>query len=164
MQPLDYSGVTMQTGNPGLIAGTTTTYTIATAFNYAIRGKSRTKATATNAATPTTDANTAAAFTALTASKGCVFVWMVNAAGTVSVAQGPIFALSGETDCANASFSSSTQWPNIPATACPFGYEVVKVGASGANWTMGSSNQASVANVSIVFEQAMTLPDRPQVL
>lgn len=164
MQPLDYSGITMQTGNPGLVAGTTTTYTIATAFFYAIRGKARTKATATNAATPTTDANTAAAFTALLPNKGCVFVWLVNAAGTVSVAQGPIVPLSGEADGANASFNSGAQWPNIPVTACPFGYTIVKAGASAANWTMGTSNLSGVANVSYAFESVMTLPDRTQIV
>lgn len=163
MDKLALQGMTIQKGNPGLAAGTTTTYSIATAFYYDIQGKSYTKGTATNAATPTTDVNTSAAFTALSASEGCCFVWCVNSSGTVQIAQGPIRSLSGEADGANASFSAGLpDFPSIPDTSCPFGYLIVKAGASASNWTMGSSNLSSVSNVSFSFVSVGTLPPRPQ--
>ena len=164
MQPLDFCGVTMATGHSGLVAGTTTTHTITTAFSYSVRGKSGLKAAASNIAAVTTDANTGVAFLGLTANKGCVFVWCVNLAGTTSIVQGPIIGLSGEADGANATFNGfAPQFGDIPITHCPFGYTVVKVGASGSTWTMGTSNNSSVSNVSIAFVSLLTLTDRAQV-
>jgi hypothetical protein len=157
------AGLTLQLGKPGLVAGTTTTYTIGTAFTYAIRGKAYSKGTATNAATPTTDGNTGAAFVALTVGKGSVFVFGVNAAGTVSAYQGSVEDLTAAADGANASFERAPQLPAIPGTVCPFGYLVVKVGDSGTTWTFGSSNMSGVSNVSYAFQDIVALPDRPQV-
>lgn len=161
MDEFSFRGVTMCTENSGLAAGTTTTYTCAT-FDYGIRGKGYTKTAVTNAATPTLDANTGAAFVALKANEGCNFLFFVNSSQTVSVAQSKIRKLSGEADGANTTFSNGlASYPNIPDDSCPFGEVLVRVGASGSAWTMGASNLSAVSNVAIEFQPLITLSDRP---
>lgn len=159
----DAAGITANFGVPGFVAGTTTTYTIGTAFNFAIKGKAYNKATASNAATPTTDGNTAAAFVQVGLSKGSVFVFGVNSSGTVSAYQGSIESLTADADGANAKFLQAPQFPAIPDGICPFGYLVVKVGASGTAFTLGTSNLAAVSNVSKAFVDISALPSTLQV-
>lgn len=167
MQGFDAGGVTMNFGLPGLTAGTTTTYTIGTAFVHAIKGKSNSKGTASNATTPTTDGNTGAAFTAVPAGSssacyGCVFVWAVNLSDTVTVYQGTITPTTIAADGANTSFIVNPQFPSIPDTVCPFAYTVVRVGSSGAAFTMGSTSLASGSNIYVAHQDIASLPDRLQ--
>ena len=68
-----------------------------------------------SAATPTTDAVTGSAFTALTASKGSVFVFCYDgtsttAATAIKVVQGSVESLTGEADGNNASFVSGPEF------------------------------------------------------
>lgn len=164
MQNLDMRGVTQVTTKAGLTAGTTTTYTTANAVQYAIDGKAYSKSAVTNGATPTTDVNTAAAFTAVGASKGCVFVFGFNAAGAIKVAQGEIVDITTDADGANASFLDYPEFPSLPDDFAAFGYMVTKVGASGTAWTFGSSNLAGPpSNVLHTFADVQTLPVRPQI-
>ncbi len=165
MDQNDARGLTNCTTKAGLAAGTTTTLTIANAVEYAIAGKAYKKSAASNQATPTTDAQTAAAFTAVTASKGCVFVIGLNAAGAISVVQGSVRNLDGATDGANALFTQAPDFPaTLPSDFCPIGYLVTKVGASGSTWTFGSSNLAGPpSNVLHTFVDCQQLPSRPQV-
>lgn len=164
MQNLDNRGITGVSNVAGLAAGTTTTYTTANAVQYAIDGKAYSKAAVTNGATPTTDVNTGAAFNALNASKGCVFVFGFNAAGEIKVAQGPIENLTNEADGANASFEVYPEFPSLPDDFAAFGYCVTKVGASGSAWTFGASNLAGPpSNVLHTFEDVWQLPARPQI-
>jgi len=164
MEEVIIRGLTMCMMKSALAAGTTTTYSTTGTTHFCIDGAAYTVAAATNAATPTTDVNTAAAFTAIAASKGCSFVWGYNAAGAVKVAQGPIVDLSTDADGANAKFTKVPPFPNFPADFCPIAYLITKVGASGAAWTMGSSNLAGPpSNVLHTFQSVAALPSRPQV-
>lgn len=164
MQAKDLKGATFCAGNCGATAGTTTTFTTANAVSVAINGKANSLAALTNSATPTTDANTGAAFVAVGASKGCIFVVGVNASDALKVTQGPIEDLTTEADGANASFIKAPQFPAVPDDVCPIAYIVTKVGASGTAWTFGSSNLAGPpSNVLHTFVSIMTMPDRPQI-
>lgn len=144
----------------GLAAGTTTTTTTANGatFVYCIRGKTYNATGASNGATPTTDINTGAAFTAIAVNKASVFVFGYNAAGALKCAQGTIVDYSDA-----GTFSVAPQFPALPDDFCPIGYELVKVISTGSSWTMGSSNQASQTGITKVFVDCSGLPDRPQV-
>lgn len=169
---MDYLAQTPQTfcaNKPGLTNGTTTTFSFtANPLQYVIKGKFYSKATQTNAATPTTDGNTGAAFLPVpagsaSAAYGCVFVWAYDAAGNVKVYQGQIQATDLAADGANTKFIVAPQFPAIPDTVCPFGYSVVKVGTSGAAFTMGGTSLVSGSNISVTHVDISMLPDRPQV-
>ena len=162
MNPLDIRGATFCAIDHTLAAGTTTTYTTTGVAHYCINGLAYTAAAVTNAATPTTDAN-GNAFTAVAANQGSVFVMGLNAAGAIKVMQGEVTALNGATDGASATFETLPDFPSLPADFCPFGYFIVKVGASGAAWTFGASNLAGPpANTGISATSVMVLPNRPQ--
>lgn len=159
MDILATAPLTLTTSYAGLGAGTTTTYTTANAVNYAIKGIAYTKAAATNAATPTTDATTGAAFVAVTANQGCVFVFGYDASGNIKVSQGGIQALD-----VDGNFYIAPQFPAIPDTVAPFGYLVFKGGATlSGSWTFGSSNLSSVTGATYSFKNLMTMPARPVV-
>ena len=147
------SGFNYTEGKAGLAAGTTTTYTITTAFTAVIEGQKYTKGTAANAATPTTDGNSAKAFTAVPVGKACNFVFAVNSAGTVSVYQGALVNTGEPAD-----------FPALPFTVAPFGYVRASVGTTGAAWTMGSSNLAGPpTGVTFTFRDIGVLPARPTI-
>lgn len=161
----DARGITAATTKATLSAGTTTTITIGADVQYAIGGKAYKYTAASNQATPTTDIVTGSAFTALTASKGCVFVIGLNAAGAIKVVQGTVEDLDGATGGSTALFLKAPAFPStLPDDFCPIGYVVTKVGASGSTWTFGSSNLAGPpSNVLHTFVDVHQLPVRPQV-
>ena len=169
MENLMARGINFCSSYAALAAGTTTTFGTTGATLYSIDGESFTTSAASNAATPTTDAVTGAAFTAITASKGSVFVFCYDgtsatAATAIKVVQGTVEDLTTEADGNNASFTQAPAFPDIPDTLTPFGYVVTKVGASGSTWTFGSSNLAGPpSNVKHLFHSVFTLPARPQV-
>lgn len=162
MDNLANTPVTQCFGKAGLAAGTTTTYSLAPSpapLPYAIRSKTFTKAAVTNAATPTTDVVTGLAFRPVPVNMGSVFLWGVNAAGTVAVAQGSIEAL----DVAGL-FVLAPQQPVLPDGFCPIAYHTVRVGSTGAAWTLGTSNLAGPpTGVTFAFVDVTMPPDRPQV-
>lgn len=128
--------------------------------DYAIRGKSYTKAALSNAATPTTDVVTGAAFLPVKTSKGSVFVIGLDSSGNVKACQGQIVDL----DSANA-FTVAPQFPPIPDTIAPIGYMIVVAGstASANGWTFGSNNFTGVTGVTCTLVEVLgSLPDRPQ--
>ncbi len=142
----------------GLAAGTTTTLTSANQVDYCIKGKMYRKATATNEATPTTDVTTGAAFVALAAGFGSVFVTCRDSSGNLKVAQGGVEALDNQ-----GNFIRAPQFPSVPDTVCPYGYIVVKAQTGAVTWTFGSSNLAGPpSNVVIAYQDCAVLPDRPQ--
>ena len=165
MDALQFVPVTMALQKAALAAGTTTTITIGTTTPFAIRGKAYSKGSASNAATPTTDATTGAAFVAVSPGFGCVFVIGLDSSGAIKVSQGPLQALAGVTTTgATDLFVLAPQFPIVPDTVCPIGYLVTKVGSAGSAWTFGSSNLAGPpSNVLHTFVDCITLPDRPQV-
>lgn len=162
-------GLNICTAGGALSAGTTTTFTTASAHTYSINGKRFSTNAATNAATPTTDAVTGAAFVPVTASKGCVFVFCYDgtsatAATAIKVVQGPLEDLTTEATDATVSFKIYPRFPSIPDTLTPFGYVVTKVGSAGSTWTFGSSNLAGPpSNVLHTYADVVTLPPRPQI-
>jgi len=143
-------------------AGTTTTLSMTTAPNYAIRGKAYKLGSAwSNQATPTTDANTGAAFTGVLANYGSVYIIGLNAAGTMKVAQGSIEALD-----TSGNFVKAPQFPALPDDFCPVAYLVIKAGSTANNttgWVFGTSNNSSVTGITYTFQDISSLPDRLQV-
>lgn len=159
MENISLNGTSFAVTKAGLAAGTTTTSTITNATTYCIDGKAYTKAAASNAATPTTDATTAAAFVGFTANNGTVVVYGLDASGNIKCSQGPIQAL----DVAG-NFVLAPQFPAIPAAMCPIGYLVLKGGATlSGTFTFGSSNLSGVTGMTYTFVDCLVLPSRPQV-
>lgn len=134
------------------ITGAATTYT-ATQFAFAIDGKAYLKATASGAATPTTDS--AGGTLVLATAYGTVVVWCVNSSGTVSVYRGETVALDGS----NA-FTRAPAFPAIPGTVCPFAYTTHR-NYSGSNFTIGSTNW-NTGSTAHATQNCMYLPERPQ--
>lgn len=158
MDALSQIPLTMCTMKAALAAGTTTTYSTTGVTLFCIGGKAYSKAAVTNGATPTTDATTAAAFVAVGANYGSVFVFGYDKDGTIKVSQGSVVALD-----ASGAFILAPQFPAIPDTVCPFGYLVIKAGSTASNWTFGSSNLSGATGITYTFVDVMTMPARPQV-
>ena len=117
MNAIDVCGLTMAMNSSALTAaGAETVHDSTVAMNFCINGKVYQKS-GTNAdqATPTTDYNTGAAFTSLTANQGCVMVWSYTSAGAVKVMQSNICTLD-----AAGNFVAAPEWPKIPDDVCPF--------------------------------------------
>jgi hypothetical protein len=158
MDQLQQNPLTLACGKAGLAAGTTTTTTVTNQTDYSIEGKAYRKAAASNGTTPTTDANTGAAFTAIPVNYAGVFLIGLDSSGNLKIAQGETVAYSDAGE-----FSRAPAFPPIPDNFCPIGYELVKVISTGSAWTMGVSNQASQTGITKVFVDILTIPDRPQV-
>lgn len=136
--------------------GAATTYDTTVTVAYAIGGKAYSKTAITGGATPTVDGN-AAALTTLTANKGCAMVWCLNAAGTVSVFQGPVQSLDG-----SGGFVTAPEFPAIDLdTYCPFAYQVLKAGSTAGTITFGSSNWNATGFTNVI-QNVHRLPKRPQ--
>jgi len=163
MQVADIKGFTGCVTKTVLAAGTTTTISTTAAITGAIRGKGVSVAALTNQATPTTDVNTGAAFVGVKSGYGSVFVYGVNAAGTLKCAQGSVVAL----DSAYAFKDPYPQFPNLPDDFLPFGYLTIKAGSTAdatTGWVQGTSNQASVTGITYARADVMLgMPDRPQI-
>lgn len=146
--------------NAALAAGTTTTISTTGTTHFAIRGKAYSTAAKTNAATPTTDSVTSAAFTGFTANNGTVVVICFDSSGAVKACQGSITALD-----AGGSFVVAPQFPTIPDDLCPIGYIVLKGGSTlSGTFTFGSSNLSGVTGMTYTFVSlALGIPGRPQV-
>lgn len=143
----------------GIAAGTTNTYTTANAVNYAIAGVAYTKAAATNAAVPTTDATTGAAFVPVAANFGSVYVFGYDASGNLKVSQGQVQALDVQ-----GNFLLSPQLPFLPDGVAPFGYLVFKGGSTLASpWVFGTGNFSSVTGATYSFKNLATMVGRPVV-
>ena len=168
MDQLTQVPLTLCTSYAALAAGTTTTFSTTGATLYAIKGIAYTTSAAANAATPTTDARTGAAFVQVPLGYGSVFVFCYDGSSTtaataIKVVQGSIEVLdNGASTDGSAGFAKNAPaFPAIPDNLCPFGYLVVKVGTSGTAFTFGVSNLATVSNVVKSFKSVMTMPPRP---
>jgi hypothetical protein len=156
-------GLTINLVNAGLVAGTTSTYTTTATTVCSIGGKFATGLTAqTNTATPTADVNTGAAFVAQTDNTACVYVFGVNAAGAIKVAQGSIVDTEvGVTTTAGA-FKVAPQFPTLPDDFCPIGYIVVRTAPSASDFTFGTSSWTATGITAATAVNVSTLPARPQ--
>lgn len=164
MQSNDINGVNMCLGKAGLtgLSGAATTYTTGAAVVYSIYGKAYSKAAVAGGASPVVDGVTGNAIT-LTAGKGTVVVWALDAAGTVKAMQGSIEDL----DSANAFRFAAPQFPNLPDTLTPFAYSVHKAGSATSaaplvgTFTFGVSNWSTTGMTHTVTD-VIVLPHRPQ--
>lgn len=139
-----------------LAAGTTSTISTTNAVNFAIKGKGYTHAALTNQATPTTDANTGAAFVGVKKGYGSVFVYGFNAAGTLLCAQGEVVAL--DTSDSTYAWKHKPQLPALPDDFCPFGILTILAGSTAdatTGWVQGTSNQASVTGITYARTDVM---------
>lgn len=154
--------------------GSVTTYSTTGTMTFEIKGKEYTKAAVTNGATPTTDIVTGLPFVKLvggnsvanTPGQGCVFLWMINAAGTIAVAQKTIspgypqgYPLDMQGNFAQP--FGKPVWPDIPEGYVPFAVMTVKAGATAAtSWVFGTNNW-NATGVTVTVQDIGTLPDRP---
>lgn len=153
--------ITMCMSKVTLAAGTTTTLSNTGTTTYAIRSKAYTKAAMTNAATPTTDAATGAAFLGVKANKGSVFLVGFTAAGALAAVQGTITDLD-----ATGAFINAPTFGAVPLDFCPVGYIVIKAGSTADNttgWIFGTSNMSGVTGITYTFVDVVGMPDRPQI-
>ena len=137
-------------GKAGLIAGTTTTFSVG-AFNYLIEGRQYSKAAATNQAMPTLDGATNKAFVPVKPREACNFTFGIDRAGAVAVWQGE-----------RVNVGEPTDFPAIPFTHAVFGFLRVDVGAGSANtFVLGTSNTSGVAGVTYSFRDVSGQAARP---
>lgn len=162
MQNLDLHGATINLANAGLAAGTTSTYTTTATTRHVINSKfGTTLAAQTNTASPTTDVNTAAAFVAQTDNTACCYVWGVNAAGAIKVAQGDIVDTEVGVTTTPGSFIVAPPFPALPDDFCPIGYTIIQTAPSASDFTFGTSEWGATG-ITDTWVNVATLPSRPQ--
>jgi hypothetical protein len=156
--------VTMNLVSAAMVAGTTSTYTTTVTTAGVINGKFVTTLGAqTNTATPTTDANTAAAFNALAPNQCCALVFGQNAAGTIKLVQGPIIPTNIGVTTTVGTFLRAPQFPDLPDDFMPLAYTVVRTAPSAAAWTPGTSSWTASGVSATTFQNVAMLPARPQI-
>lgn len=164
MDKLVTRGLTLNHVSAGLVAGTTSTYTTTVTTTVSINGKFGTTLGAqTNTTSPTTDANTGAAFPALAANQAVCLVWGVNAAGAIKLVQGPIVDTEVGVTTTVGAFKQAPQFPAIPDDFAPLGYQLVRVSPTGAAFTAGTTSWAASGITCSTIKNVATLPDRPQI-
>ena len=164
MQQLDLNGATINCANAGLAAGTTSTYTTTATTAHVIGGKyGTTLAAQTNTATPTTDVNTSAAFDAQGDDTACAYVFGVNAAGAIKVAQGAVVATQVGVTTTAGDLIVPPPFPPLPDDFCPIGYVLIRSAPSASAWTFGSSNW-DATGITDHWYNVATLPSRPQTV
>ena len=156
MELSQLSGLTATLGAVTLAAGTTTTVSTTAAIIYAIDGKAYTATALSNTAHPSTDVNTGAAFVPIPAGYGAIFIYGINSAKALKVAQGSLVALD-----ASGQFPVAPPLPAMPLDFAPFGYLIYKAAAGGATFTLGSSNSAGVSGGTYTRGDLATYPSRP---
>lgn len=158
-------GGNLTLGKAGLAAGTTTTYTITNTFTYSLKGQLFSKASATNAASPTTDYNTGVAFLPLSANQSCIFAFGVDSSGNVGVIQSLPFDLKrgifpSTSDMAGG--LGSVQFPGVPDALAVFGYLLAQAStALVGTWTFGANNMSGVTGMTYTFRDVMDVPAQP---
>lgn len=161
MDNLRQASLTGALGKATLAAGTTSTISSTGTLPFAIRGKAYSHAALSNTATPTTDANTGAAFLGVKKGYGSVFVYGFNAAGTLLCAQGEIVPLDTSSTYA---WKNKPQLPALPDDFCPIGALTILAGSTAdatTGWIQGTSNQSAVTGITYAFTDfALGYPDR----
>lgn len=163
MQNKDMPGFTGCLIKVALAAGTTSTVSSTGTVHYAIKGKAYSASALSNTATPTTDANTGAAFVGVKKGYGSVFVYGLTAAGALACAQGSVVPLN---TVGTYTWDAAPQFPALPDDFCPIGYLTILAGSTAdatTGWVQGTSNQASVTGITYARQDvALGMPDRPQ--
>lgn len=157
------NALTMSVANAVVAAGTTSTYSTSNTTECIFKGKWGTTLTAqTNTASPTTDANTGAAFVALTDNQVSVFVWGVTAAGAIAVCQGTVQDTATGVTTTPGTIHTAPQFPKLPDDFCPLAYTLIQTAPSAATWTFGSGEWAATG-ITDTWVNVSVLPDRPQI-
>ena len=139
--------------------GAETVYDTTAAIVYTVDGKLYSKSAVTDGATPTTDGNTGDSFVAVGPDQISVFVWALNAAGTVSLYQGDVLDVDGDTDVAEV----YPQFPSLPNTVTPFAYTVYQTtGASAAAGLRPGTDNWNATGLTATHVNVSSLPLRPQ--
>jgi hypothetical protein len=157
------ASVTLNLVSAAMVAGTTSTYTTTVTTAGLINGKFMTTLAAqTNTASPTTDANTGVAFTALQPNQTCALVYGQNQAGAIKLVQGPIIAtLAGVTTTVGA-LINEPQFPALPNDFCPLAYTIVRTAPSAAAWIPGTGSWTASGVSASTFQNIGQIPNRPQ--
>lgn len=157
------NGLTANFASAAAVAGTTSTFTSTVTTNACINGKfCTTLAAQTNAATPTTDATTGAAFKPVPPNSCCSIVFGINAAGTLLMAQGPIIDTTVGVTTTVGALARDPQWPALPDNFVALAYTVVRTAPSAAPWTPGTGTWTASGVSASTFQNVVQLPNRPQ--
>lgn len=152
-------GGNVSLGKANLAAGTTTTYTIANAFTFALKGQLFTAAAASNAASPTLDSATGVAFKPLLAGQTCIFAFYLNASSQVQVIQGKAV-----NTLDMVGFNLPCEFPQSDDSRTPFGYLLASASALlAAPWVFGVGNMSGVTGLTMTFRDVMDFPAQPIV-
>jgi hypothetical protein len=156
-------GITLNLASAAAVAGTTSTFTSTVTTNCVINGKfATTLAAQTNAASPTTDANTGLAFNALAPNQTCALVYGVNAAGALRLVQGQVIACGVGVTTTVGPLTSEPQFPALPNDFCPLAYTIVRTAPSAAAWVPGTGSWTASGVSASTFQNVAMLPARPQ--
>ena len=157
---LPIEGLTMAMGKAGVVADDgATTYDIATAIDFCVDGKAFTKATVSNGATPVLDGTTGVAFTAVLPDQACILVMALDAAGAVSVHQGPIVTVDGDSD----ELDFAAQLPLVDTSLyCPFAYiKYQTAGTSAAAGLKPGTDNWNATGLTSTVVDLIAYPARP---
>lgn len=150
----------MAMGKAGVVVDAgATTYDIVTAFDFCVDGKAFTKATVSNGATPTLDGTTGAAFTAVLPDEACILVMALDAAGVVSVHQGPKVTVDGTSD----ELDFAAQLPMVDLSVyCPFAYiKYQTAGTSAAGGLRPGTDNWNATGLTSTAVDLIAYPARP---
>jgi hypothetical protein len=137
------------------ISGAVNTHATTNTINYSIDGLGFLKTAITGGVTPTTDVNGKAI--SLVANKAVTVIWLLNAAGTVAVVQGPTVDWNG-TDYLNG----FPEIPNVPVGYAPFALSLIKAGSTTVGtWLFGTSLWNATGISTVVKNLVGGLPTRP---
>ncbi|HBA35937.1 MAG TPA: hypothetical protein DCZ12_17565 [Gammaproteobacteria bacterium] len=141
-------------------AGAETVYDTTVAITALIDGKFNTVATITDGATPTTDGNTGSAFTPVLPDQISVFVWGVDASDTVTLYQGTVTDVDGDTDTP----IDYPTFPVLPAGVAPFGYTIMQTdGTSAAAGLRPGTDNWNATGLTVTTVNCGALPSRPVI-
>lgn len=157
------AGNTFNLSNCGAVAGTTSTFTSTSTTTAVINGKfGTTLAAQTNAASPTVDGATNAAFNPVPPSNCCALVFGVTSGGVLQLCQGKVIPNLGGSGTTAGALTIDPQFPGLPNDFCPLAYTIVRTAPGAAAWTPGTSSWTASGVIATVFQNVAQLPNRPQ--
>jgi hypothetical protein len=158
------NGVTMNLVNAVASAGTGSSFYSTTTTAGVINGEFVTTLGAqNNAASPTTDANTGVAFTALAPNQCCALVFGQNKAGTLKLVQGPIIGNLVGSSTTVGGMMVAPQFPALPEDFMPLCYTIVQTAPAAATWVPGNGTWTASGISASTFQNVAQLPRRPQI-
>lgn len=152
----------------GVAATAAKTYTTQ-ALTYSVIGKLFFAAGAAGATAPTVDGVTGLAFKALQKNQGCAYLWCVNAAGVVSLVQGPVPVQPGSVTVVtnvddSGNYGLVPQFPGLLDTQTPFAYMIVRLQSTyaGTGFVPGASDNWNATGVVTTTADTFDIPSVPQ--